>query len=163
MAMTDDANESNDHQGPDIREMLVLHVGGHLLGVFTENVAGIAAEKLPVPLPRAPVSVLGVIAFRGRMLTVLDLRPSLGEPANEAGPGIIVALNGEEQVAIAADSSRGAIQVFSGDIDRAPTAGGPAILFGTLSRNGDQIELIDVSRLFQVVTMGQQNRRRRRF
>ena len=163
MAKTVDANKPNDHQGPDLRELLVLHVGRRLVGVFTENVAGIAAGKLPVPLPRAPVSVLGVIAFRGRMLTVLDLRPSLGEPANESGAGIIVALNGEEQVAIAADSSRGAIQVFSGDIDIAPTESGPAILSGALSRNGDQIELIDVSRLFQVVTMGQQNRRRRRF
>lgn len=161
--MTADANKSNNHEGPDRRELLVLQVGRRLLGIFSEHVAGIAAGKLPVPLPRAPASVLGVIAFRGRMLTVLDLLPLLGEPANAAGPAIIVALSGEEQVAIAADSSRGAIQVFSGDTDIAVSEGDPAILSGTLSRNGEQIELIDVARLFQVVTMGQQNRRRRQF
>jgi len=161
--MTADANKSHESEAPERRELLVLHVGRRLLGIFTENVAGIAAGKLPVPLPRAPVSVLGVVAFRGRMLTVLDLLPLLGEPPHTAEPAIIVALSGEEQLAIAADSSRGAIQVFSRDIDNAASKGDLAILSGSLSRNGDQIDLIDVSSLFRVVTMGQQNRRRRRF
>jgi chemotaxis signal transduction protein len=161
--MTADANKSSNDEAPKRREVLVLHVGRRLLGIFTENVAGVAAGKSPVPLPRAPMSVLGVIAFRGRMLTVIDLLPLLGEPATTVEPAIIVALSGEEQLAIAADSSRGAIQVVSRDLDVSAPASGSGILSGTLSRNGDQIDLIDVSSLFGVVIKGQPERRRRRF
>jgi chemotaxis signal transduction protein len=161
--MTADANKLSNDEAPERREVLVLHVGRRLLGIFTENVAGIAAGKSATPLPRAPMSVLGVIAFRGRMLTVIDVLPLLGEPANTVEPAIIVALSGDEQLAIAADSSRGAIQVVSRELDISVPESGPGIFSGTLSRNGDQVDLIDVSNLFGTVIKGQPERRRRRF
>lgn len=151
-----------DTEAREQRELLVVQAGEHLLGIFTENVAGIAAGKSPTPLPRAPASVLGVIAFRGRMLTVIDPLPLLGEPANLVGPAIMVALNGDEQLAIAADSSRGAIQISPGDIESSAPKVSSEIVTGILSRDGEQIDLLDISRLFGA-TMQQQERRRRRF
>jgi len=161
--MSADANNLSNHEGPERRELLLLNVGRRMVGIFTENVAGVAAGKSPVPLPRSPESILGVVAFRGRMLTVVDLRPLLGEAAGTAEPAIIVALSGEEQLAIAADSSRGAIQVFSREPELSVPDGGSEILSGTLNRNGDQIDLLDVSSLFEVVIKGHRERRRRRF
>ena len=144
------------------RELLVIEASGHLLGVFTEDVGGIATGKRPAPLPRAPLSVLGVIAFRGRMLTAIDPLPLLGEVAQLHTPAIFVALSGEEQLAIAADSSRGAIEIFSGDIERPVQGTGPEIIYGLLRREGELISILDVAGLFGA-TMQQQERRRRRF
>src|SRR2546430_4452855 len=102
--------------GQRLHELLVIEIDGRLLGVFTEDVNGIVAGKIPAPLPRAPASVLGVIAFRGRMLTVIDPLPLLGGATRVAAPAIAVALSGDEQLALAADSSRGAIEISSADI-----------------------------------------------
>ena len=150
------ANES------ERRELLVVQAGRRLMGIFTEDVAGIATGKSPSPLPRAPASVLGVIAFRGRMLTVLDPLVLFGEPGHASPPALIVALNGEEQLAIVADSSHGAVQISSQDIEGSDNDNNPEFISGTLKRYGDQIQIIDVSRLFGA-TMRQQERRRRRF
>jgi chemotaxis signal transduction protein len=146
---------------PQRRELLVIQSREHLLGIFTEHVAGIANGKVPAPLPRAPASVLGVIAFRGRMLTVIDPLLLRGGSGIAGTPSIIVALSGEEQVAIIADSSRGAIQISSTDIEGVNEDHG-GIISGTLRREAELIEIIDVSRLFGA-TMQQRERRRRRF
>ena len=155
------AAESRTAGAREQRELLVIEAGGHLLGVFTEDVGGIATGKTPAPLPRAPVSVLGVIAFRGRMLTVIDPLPLLGEAA-QSHAAIFVALSGEEQLAVAADSSRGAIEILSGDIEVPQPGSGPEIIYGILAREGEQISILDVPGLFGA-TMQQQERRRRRF
>jgi chemotaxis signal transduction protein len=160
--MVADSNNSIDDEEPERRELLVVNAGQRLFGIFTENVAGIAAGKSPAPLPRAPVSVLGVIAFRGRMLTVIDPLPLLGEPARAAEPAIIVALSGEDQLAIAADSSRGAIQISAREIGISDQGAGSEIISGTIRRDGDQIDIVNVSSLFGS-TVQQQERRRRRF
>jgi chemotaxis signal transduction protein len=148
-------------EDPQRRELLVIQSKEHLLGIFTEHVAGIANGKVPAPLPRAPASVLGVIAFRGRMLTVIDPLLLMGDSSIAGSAKIIVALSGEEQVAIIADSSCGAIQISSTDIEgvNEDQAG---IISGTLRREGELIEIIDVSRIFDA-TMQQRERRRRRF
>jgi len=160
--MPPQANRSTVNEDAQRRELLVLQAGPHLLGVFTEDVAGIANGKSPAPLPRAPASVLGVIAFRGRMLTVIDPLQLLGDAAGTMETGIIVALSGEEQLAITVDSSRGAIQVSPAEVEIADPDRASEIFWGKLQRDGDRIDIIDVSRLFRA-TMQQQERRRRRF
>lgn len=162
MDLAGSAAESSAGVAREQRELLVIEAGGHLLGVFTEDVGGIATGKTPAPLPRAPVSVLGVIAFRGRMLTVIDPLPLLGEPSQLNAPAIVVALSGEEQLAIAADASRGAIEIFAGDIELPEQGTGSEIIYGILRREGEQISILDVPGLFGA-TMQQQERRRRRF
>ena len=127
-----------------------------------EDVAGIVTGKSPAPLPRAPVSVLGVIAFRGRMFTVVDVLPLLGGASRTTQPALVVALGGEEQLAIAADGSRGAIEVSAADIEAPEQGSAPDIISGTLRRAAEKISILDVSRLFGA-TMQQQERRRRRF
>ena len=148
-------------EDPQRRELLVIQSREHLLGIFTEHVAGIANGKVPAPLPRAPASVLGVIAFRGRMLTVIDPLLLMGDSGIAGSPTIIVALSGEEQVAIIADSSCGAIQISAADIEGVDEDNA-GIISGTLRRESELIEIIDVSRLFGA-TMQQRERRRRRF
>ena len=153
---------SIDGAGEARHELLVIETGGRLLGVFTEDVNGIVAGKIPAPLPRAPVSVLGVIAFRGRMLTVIDLLPLLGGSSQVAAPAIAVALSGDEQLALAADSSRGAIEISSGEIELSEQGTEPEIIYGALQRGGQQISILNVPKLFGA-TMKQEERRRRRF
>lgn len=144
------------------REVLVVQAGRYLLGVFTENVSGVAAGMTPAPLPRAPAPVLGVMAFRGRFLTVIDPLPLLGDPSHASTPAIVLALTGEEQLAIAADASRGAVQLSYREIELTEPGAGPEIVYGTLQRADEQIHILNVSRLFDA-TMQQQERRRRRF
>jgi chemotaxis signal transduction protein len=161
MVTMDTNSPSSAPEDPQRRELLVIQSREHMLGIFTEHVAGIANGKVPTPLPRAPAPVLGVIAFRGRMLTVIDPLLLVGDSGIAGSPAIIVALNGEEQVAIIADSSCGAIQISATDIARV-NEDHAGITSGTLRREADLIEIIDVSRLFGA-TMRQRERRRRRF
>ena len=160
--MSVDSNDTVHGSGEARHELLVIETGGRLLGVFTEDVNGIVAGKIPAPLPRAPVSVLGVIAFRGRMLTVIDPLPLLGGPSRCVAPPIAVALSGDEQLALAADSSRGAIEISSADIQVSKQDSDPEIIYGALHRGGDQISILNVPKLFGA-TVQQHERRRRRF
>jgi chemotaxis signal transduction protein len=160
--MAVDSNDSVHGVEQARHELLVIETGGRLLGVFTEDVNGIVAGKIPAPLPRAPASVLGVIAFRGRMLTVIDPLPLLGGASRGATPAIAVALSGDEQLALAADSSRGAIEISPADIQVTKPASEPEIIYGALHRGGEQISVLNVPKLF-AATVPQQERRRRRF
>ncbi|MEP6706344.1 MAG: chemotaxis protein CheW [Pyrinomonadaceae bacterium] len=161
-AKSGDGLAGDGDAGQTRHELLVIETGGRLLAVFTEDVNGIVAGKIPAALPRAPASVLGVIAFRGRMLTVIDPLPLLGQLSQTSAHPIAVALSGDEQLALAADSSRGAIEVFAADIQLSEKGSKPEIIYGALLRGGEQISILNVARLFGA-TVPQHERRRRRF
>jgi purine-binding chemotaxis protein CheW len=77
-----------------------------VLGIFEDEIATIAEWRRPTPLPHAPPEVLGVVSIQGRMLTVLDPLSLFGETTTLLGfsPGILVALLGDEQIALAIET-----------------------------------------------------------
>jgi purine-binding chemotaxis protein CheW len=65
----------------DALEVLVLMSGRERYAVPTAHLLGVSRLAALAPLPGAPAAVAGLIAWRGRLLRLLDLRVQLGLPA----------------------------------------------------------------------------------
>ena len=86
---------------------------------------------------------MGIVSLQGRMLTVLDLRRLTGgESTDNITPRHVVALRGDEQLALAVDTLEGNIEL-PGD------------------NNGSPVEVLNVSELFSLAIQGRERRKRR--
>lgn len=86
---------------------------------------------------------MGIVSLQGRMLTVLDLRRLTGgESTVNTTPQQVIALRGDEQLALAVDSVEGSIE-SPGD------------------SKSSQIEVVNVSALFSFAIQGRERRQRR--
>jgi chemotaxis signal transduction protein len=146
-------------------EVVVVRAGTRLLGVLAEEVAGVERGREPTPLPHATTAVLGVVSVRGRILTLLDplalLRESRADELTRATPAFILALRGNEQLALAVDSPERLREIDASAI--APPAPAEAgIARGTFQDEGAAVLLLDVARLFDAAVEGMEPRRRRR-
>jgi len=151
---------------PERRELLLLRAGAHAFAVFADETDGVAERLKPTPLPHAPRAVLGVVCVRGRMRTVLDPLALVGDNeemgaagAGSATPLFIVALRGDEQLALAAESDGGV--VFVHDDALAPPDAADRVSRGTFNHDGTRVFVLDPSRLFDAALRGTERRRQR--
>ena len=94
---------------PARRSLIVARAGRHRLAVFADESDGVSKFATPAPLPFAPPAVLGVVAVRGRMRTLIDPLQLLLPPAaptppthkDDAAPTLALLLKGDEQLALA--------------------------------------------------------------
>jgi chemotaxis signal transduction protein len=152
------------------REILIVRAGERLLGVFAEEATGVERGRgRATPLPNAPAAVLGVVNVRGRILTLLDPLALLKERRADAAtavrtaPAFILALRGDEQLALAVDSSEHLREIHVDEI-KPPAAGAEAsIARGTFQDDdGASVVILDVARLFATAVEGMEQRRRKR-
>lgn len=164
--LEDTCAESRPVQTPprETRDLFVLTAGGQAFAVRAEDAEGVAEGLSPAPLPHAPAPVLGVVSVRGRMRTLL-YPPALFSQTNEredsatAAPRFVVALRGDEQLALAADSVEG---VVAFDTDSLSPSDSPELpLTATLEHEGRRVRLLDASRLFDAALRGTERRRPR--
>ncbi|HVF68792.1 MAG TPA: chemotaxis protein CheW [Pyrinomonadaceae bacterium] len=148
----------------ETRDLFVLTAGGQAFAVRAEEAEGLAEGLTPAPLPHAPAAVLGVVSVRGRMRTLL-YPPALfaqtdaPEHVNIDVPRFVVALRGDEQLALAADSVEG---VVAFNTDALPTSDShDSPLDATLEHEGRRVQLLDASRLFDAAMRGTERRRPR--
>jgi chemotaxis signal transduction protein len=111
--------ETSPPDEPQLRDLFSFEAGGQTFAVFAEEVEGTADSKQVAALPHSPPGVLGVLCVRGRMLTALDPVALLtGERlAWPAEVPCVVALRGDEQLAIAAEAFGSTITIFDNDIE----------------------------------------------
>lgn len=147
------------------REIVVVRAGERWLGVFSEEVACVESGKVPTPLPHAPAGVLGIVSVRGRILTVLDPLSLLGESragvSGRAQPNFILALRGDEQLALAVDSA-GQLREIRMDEIKQPVGATALVARGTFQDEKAQVIVLDVTRLFAAAVEGMSERRRNR-
>lgn len=148
----------------EARELFVLTTGGLAFAVSAEEAEGVAEGLSPAPLPHAPASVLGVVSIRGRMHTLL-YPPALLSQTDErrdvptTAPRFAVALRGDEQLALAADSIEGVVTFNTDSLSLSDSPEHP--LAATLEREGRSVRLLDASRLFDAAMRGTERRRTR--
>ena len=147
------------------REIVLVRAGRHWLGVFAEEAAGVERGSRPTPLPHAPAAVLGIVSVRGRILTLIDSLALLGESragaSLDAQPAFILALRGDEQLALAVDSEGQLREIYTSEIE--PPAGAEAsIARGTFQDENRRVVILDVARLFDAAVEGMEPRRRNR-
>ncbi len=150
-----------------LRELRIVLAGSRKLGIFADAIEAIADWRTPTPLPKAPRAVLGVVCIHGRMLTVLDVVALLSEevgvalskPSNPSSPLSIVALRGDEQLALAVDSVGETIAIATDELQAAKSEGGP--ILGVVHRDGASITVLNAAELFASAIRGRERRRRR--
>ena len=151
---------------PEPRELLLLRAGAHAFAVFADETDGVADGLKPTPLPHAPRAVLGVVCVRGRMRTVLDPLALVGDneetesaTALAPTPLFIVALGGDEQLALAAESDGGVVRINADTL--APPDPADRVSRGTFEHDGTRVLVLDPSRLFDAALRGTERRRQR--
>jgi chemotaxis signal transduction protein len=152
---------------PQLYDLVPFTAGEMVFAVFADQVESTADAKLPAPLPDSPPAVLGVVCVRGRMLTVLDPFALVTGEANswpEVLPTII-ALSGDEQLALAATDRLDTITVSAADIEWPSPADEEnlsRVALGIARYGGQEITVLSVAHLF-AAALRRKERRRRRF
>ena len=141
------------------RTLQLFSFGEAQFAVFAEEVMAITEWREPAALPHAPASVLGIVSIHGRMLTVLDLSHLLESKARIGRPAHILALNGDEQLALAIDALGDTFAIAESDSEEALANG--KLVRRVINRNGDEIKLLNVRELFPAAIQGRERRRRR--
>ena len=152
---------------PQLRDLFSFVAGGRHFAVFAEDVEGTVEAKRPAPLPNAPPAVLGVVCVRGRMLTTLDPVALVGGETNDwpAELPCVIALHGDEQLALAANSLGEPITVAATDIETGAAGDedqARQVVAGISRHAGQEIAILNTGNLF-AAAVHRQERRRRRF
>ena len=143
--------------GADRGGLYLFSSGTLKFAIFDADVATVAEWRAPTPLPHAPPAVLGVVSIQGRMLTVLDPVTLLEASDNgNSASGFIVALRGDEQLALAASSKSD--ELLSG-AEVLSEGASPAVL-GVIKHKEESISVLDVKQLFALAIRGRERRQR---
>ena len=158
--------KSRPEDEPQLRDLFLFRNGNRTFGIPAEEVEGTAEAQTPAPLPHAPAAILGVVHARGRMLTLIDPGiPAAFEPSMPQIVPAIIALRGDEQLALAAESISETITVSSSDIELPSDPSDldtTSAVAGILRHGGEEIIILDLARLFDA-SVQRRDRRRRRF
>ena len=169
--MSTETSETNEAGSKDAgRKLQLLRAGATRFGIFTEEIAAIVAWQEPTPLPHAPKAVIGVVSIEGRMLTVLQLAAlaivgaAPSDMSNKTGAHLI-ALRGDEQLALAVDSVDEIITFASNDSMPMPSSTAkpeaPTMLvLGAFQHEGVDINILNPRGLFPAVIQERQRRNR---
>jgi serine/threonine-protein kinase len=156
----EDAQESRR----DRCELMVAQAGAWRIGVLADETDGVLTGRTPHPLPHAPASVLGVVNMRGRMLTVIDPLALLGEEhvrETNAPPSFIIALRGDEQLALAVNHIEGAIGIYMDEVEPPAQGSDTTVIRGLIRGDNGQIVMLNTRELFDAATHGAERRRQR--
>jgi chemotaxis signal transduction protein len=158
-----DPGQENDE--PILHDLVPFVAGERVFAVFADRVDGPAEVRTPAALPNAPAAVLGVVCMRGRMLTVLDPIAVVTGEAFEWPATLpwVIALRGDEQMALAAHSCQDTITIAAEDIQtsaRINDDGADNAVLGIARYGGEEITVLRVDNLF--ATIARKERRRRR-
>jgi len=148
------------HIEPPTRQLKLFTAGSFLCGIFENEIATVSTWREPAPLPHAPHSVLGVVSIQGRMLTVLNLATLLDVSAASRDwvHQHIIALRGDEQLALAVDAVTETLEIADGVLDGMKDVG---LIRGVINHKGAEITILNVKEVFPSAIQGRERRRRR--
>jgi purine-binding chemotaxis protein CheW len=76
---------NNAHVNRNLKEYVTAMVGGQLFGLPILRVQDVFMPERITRVPLAPPEIAGVLNLRGRIVTLIDLRQSLGLDARDDG------------------------------------------------------------------------------
>lgn len=149
--------ESDGLEASRTRNLQLLRAGSFQVALFQDEIATIVEWREPAPLPYAPRSVLGVVSIQGRMLTVLDLATLINAPAMSGDVKFphILALRGDEQLALALHALNEKIVIAEGEVESAQ-----GLFLRVLKQGTREINILNTKELFATALHGRERRRR---
>ena len=164
--MINDVNEGTDlvNNTATPRKLRLFRAGSRHFGIFEDQIATIAQWREPAPLPHAPESIMGVLGIQGRMLTVLDVARMVpgeigAQSLQDNQHRQVIALRGDEQLALAVDELGETIEVPNHILDSKSDKDG--LVLAVFKHAETEISIIDVNQLFPTAIQGRERRRRR--
>ena len=144
------------------RMVQILRAGPFQFGIFTDEIATTVEWRAPTPLPHAPKSVLGVVSVQGRILTVLNLATLLGSQVSSSNgsPHYILALRGDEQLALAVDRLDETVEIPNVDLNKARERA-ERLVPRVFKYRDAEIGILNAKELFATALQGRERRRRR--
>jgi purine-binding chemotaxis protein CheW len=148
------------HAETPVRSLQLFRAASLLCGIFENEIATVAHWREPTPLPQAPHTVLGVVCIQGRMLTVLSLATLLDNSVSTEQSHHILALRGDEQLALAVEAVTETIEIDDDLLAKAANSG-EGLVLGVVDHDGAEITILNVKGLFPSAIQGRERRRRR--
>ena len=139
-----------DQEPELLRELLTFELDGTDYAVPVERVREIIRLREITPMPRVPDCILGVVALRGEIVQVLDLRRRLSiEPAATTRRSRIIVLHGDDDrvTGILVDAVRDVFRVAEDEVEAGPANGSGAVI--ELCRRGT--DFVSILALDQVL------------
>ncbi|MDP6978629.1 MAG: chemotaxis protein CheW [Myxococcota bacterium] len=131
------------------RELLTFQLDGTHYAIAVERVREIIRLREITPMPRVPDCILGVVALRGEIVQVLDLRERLGLASSEPTRRTrIIVLHGEDDrvTGIQVDAVRDVLRVAEQDVDASGDNAGAAVA-ELCRRDNDFVSIIDLDQV----------------
>jgi serine/threonine protein kinase/chemotaxis signal transduction protein len=155
---------AGDESSRTASELILAQAGAWHIGLLSQEVESVSEWSPPAPLPHAPPAIMGVVSVRGRMLTVIDPAVLLGVgKAEKTGtlPAFIIALRGDEQLALAVNSVSGSTGIQATEMEMPSQAAESNILRGVIQGAHGQTLVLDARELFAAAMQGAERRRQR--
>lgn len=145
--MSDDAIGNAEH-----RQCVTFRLDDETYGINVMLVQEVLRVTDIAPVPGAPGYVVGIINLRGNVVTVIDTRMRFGLSPNEMNDSTrIVIIESEKQtVGIIVDSVSEVVDIYSNEIETAPSVGNDETaryIEGVVSRGEELLILIDLNKL----------------
>ena len=125
--------------------LLTFDLAGQRYALALTDVTEIRRYVTPTPIPGTKDFVLGIIALRGSVVPVLDLRIRLGLPAPEpTEDSRYLLLAGEERLGVLVDRVVDVTPIPDKELETVPATIGPsqAEFIQGIGRSGDQIIIL---------------------
>jgi purine-binding chemotaxis protein CheW len=139
-----------------IRELLTFRLAGTPYAIPVERVREIVRLREITPMPRVPDFVLGVVALRGEIVQVVDMRLRLGLEAREATrSNRIILLHGDEErvTGVLVDAVEQVMRVSEDQV--LASSSGEAGVVSELCTSGEEfVSLVDMDRVLDIVSDG---------
>ncbi len=138
-------------EAQNLRELLVFLLDGSAYAIPVERVREIIRLRAITPMPRVPAEIRGVIALRGEVVQVVDLRMRLHLPASDPTRRTrIVVLHGEDDrvTGVLVDEVKEVVHVRDDDVRPATSGDGEAVSELFL-RGSDFVSIMDLNRVLE--------------
>ncbi len=162
-AASDSQVELPPTEEPQLRDLFSFTANDLTFAVFADQVEATSERTRVARLPNSPAAVLGVVSVRGRMVTTLDPL-ALGNGTSSDWPSelpFVIALRGDEQLGLAAESLSETITIAATDIELPDEAEQNQAVLGIARHGGKEIIVLNPGNLFSVAVRRRERRRRR--
>lgn len=98
--------------------MIVFRIGDEQIGVDINQVREVTEAQTPVPVPRSPAFVIGLVNIKGEVLPVISLKKRLGISGEESGSRLLIVEDKGRLAGIEVDELLGTEKVIDARINR---------------------------------------------
>ena len=140
-----------DEEQELLREFLAFELDATPYAIPIERVREIVRMREITPVPRVPEEVLGVVALRGEVVEVVDLRMCLGAELRAPSRRTrIIVLHGDENrvTGVLVDSVREVMRVPDRDITLATSEAG--VVSDLFRRDEEFVSILDIERVLDL-------------